>query len=89
VVVVSSFPIGYAALNPPKWSNVVLNNGTIVVYSVDDSLPPGLINSITTLAQGSVLAGRVNIVTKKIEAPGTTSADQIDLVAILTAVATI
>jgi hypothetical protein len=51
---------------------------TIIVYSVGVS-PPGLIKGITTLAQGSVLAGRANTVTNKIEAPGTIGVDQIDL----------
>ena len=88
VVVVNALPTGYAALNPAQWSNVVLADGTIAVYSVGVS-PPGLIKGIATLAQGSVLAGRVNLVTNKIEAPGTISADQIDLGTILTNVAAI
>ena len=77
-VTAPSFPTGYAALSPPEWRNAVLADGTVIVCSVGIS-PPGLIKGITTLAQGSVLAGRANTLTGKIEAPGTVSADQIAL----------
>ncbi|MEB0134421.1 type IV pilus biogenesis protein PilM [Actimicrobium sp. CCC2.4] len=80
-VAVPVFPAGYAALTPPQWSNAVLTDGTVAVYSIGIS-PPGLIKGIAVLAQGSVLAGRANTLTGRIEAPGATSADQVPLPAL-------
>ncbi|EGF32208.1 pilM; PilM [Oxalobacteraceae bacterium IMCC9480] len=76
-----AFPTGYVALNPPQWTNTVLNGGTIAVYSIGVS-PPGLIKGLSALAQHSVMAGRANTASGRIEAPGTPANDQIPLPAL-------
>jgi hypothetical protein len=56
---VGNIPTGYVPLNPPLWTNCILNDGTVVVYA--RSKPEvDIIDAISRMAQGSMMAGRAN-----------------------------
>ena len=56
---VGKIPTGYVPLNPPLWTSCILSDGTVVVYA--RSKPEvDIVDAISRMAQGSMMAGRAN-----------------------------